>query len=320
MSKTINEPLSENGVDKEPLIKKIFPFVGLIVVIVFFQIASGGKLLAPASISAIISSVFFIMVGSVGFVFLLTQGNLEFSIGGNMAVSCAVAAWAAMVNPVLAIPAGIATGLLIGTVNGIMHVVFKIDAFIATVAMRFILMGVVVIVLNYGVLQAPLSMLDWNNNANKIIVMIIIVVIGYLIYEFTPFGKQNKAVGSNPEAARQSGVKVNLIKFVPFLITGALCGMLGFFNLVKTGTASNTTGGSFFLEVLNAVLLGGMPISGGAGSKYRAVVIGSLTSAFLTVGMTMLGVDSFDRQLINGVVFLVIVALSFDRRGMPIIK
>ena len=150
--------------------------------------------------------------------------------------------------------------------------------------------------------------------------MIIVVIAGYIVYEFTVFGKQNKAVGSNIEAARQSGVRINVIKFVPFLIVGGLCGLLGFFNLVKTGTASNQTGSSFFLDVLNAVLLGGMPLSGGAGSKYRAVIIGSLTSAFLTVGMTMLGVDTFTRQLVSGFVFLVIVSLSFDRKGMPIIK
>ena len=305
--------------NKETL-KKIFPFAGLIFVIVFFQVMSNGRLLARASINAIISSVFFIMTGAVGFVFLLTQGNLEFSIGGNMAVSCVAAAWAAMINPWLAIPAAIATGLLIGFVNGIMHVVLKIDAFIATVAMRFILLGLVVIVLDYGVMAAPLSMLDWNNNTNKLIVMILVVSIGYIIYEFTTFGKQNKAVGSNAEAARQSGIKVNLIKFIPFLIVGGICGLLGFFNLVRTGAATNQTGSSFFLDVLNAVLLGGMPLSGGAGSKYRAVIIGSLTSSILTVGMTMLGVDTFTRQFVNGVVFLVIVSLSFDRRGMPIIK
>ncbi|MBU9745849.1 ABC transporter permease [Lachnospiraceae bacterium ASD3451] len=301
-------------------LKKIFPFLGLIVVILFFSIASQGKLLSKNSLTAVISDSFFIMIGSVGFVFVLTQGNLEFSIGGNVAVSCAVAVRAAMINPWLSIPAAVLTGIFIGAVNGFLHVKLHIDAFIATVAMRFVLLGAVVIILDYSIMQAPLSMMDWNNVPVKLVVMVLVVAAGYIIFEFTSFGKQNKAVGSNIEAARQSGVHVNLVKFVPFLIAGALCGLLGFFNLVKTGTASNQTGSAFFLDVLNAVLLGGMPLSGGAGSKYRAVVVGSLTAAFLTVGMTMLGIDSNSRQLINGLIFLVIVTLSFDRRSMPIIK
>ena len=110
------------------------------------------------------------------------------------------------------------------------------------------------------------------------------------------------------------------IKFMPFVISGSLAGLLSFFSLIRTGTASTNTGSEMLMNVLNAVLLGGMPISGGANTKFRAVIIGSLTMTVLSNGMAMLGVDSYNRQLIKGIVFITAVALSADRRSTNIVK
>jgi ribose transport system permease protein len=150
--------------------------------------------------------------------------------------------------------------------------------------------------------------------------MLVVLLIGFIVFNFTEFGKIGRAVGSCEETARLSGVNVILVKFIPFVIMGALVGMLSFFSLIRTGIASNHTGDDLLMDVLNAVLLGGMPISGGASTKYRAVIIGSLTMTILTNGMAMLGVDSFDRQLIKGIVFLLAIALSFDRHNVIVNK
>lgn len=301
-------------------LKLLIPFLGLLAVILFFQIISGGKLLSLSNLKTVLNEGFFIMIGSVGYAFIMAQGNLDFSVGPNMAVSCTVIVLVAAVNPALAVPAGILTGTLIGFINGTLHVVFGISAFVATLAMQFILSGLAVILLKSGFMPAPLDMLKWNTIPLKLAVLIAIVAVGFLIFNFTDFGKQGRAVGTNIRAAYLSGVNIKMVKLLPFVIMGFLVGILSFFSLIRTGTASNHTGGDFLMNVLNAVLLGGMPITGGVSAKYRAVIVGSMTMAFFTNGMAMMGVDSFDRQLIKGIVFLITIALSFDRKNMSVIK
>lgn len=299
---------------------KFFPLIMLIASVLLFYVLSNGKLLSKSSLKAIFNAAFFTMLTACGFIFPLTQGNLDLSISGMVAVICAVAVRFAKINPYLAIPASLITGLILGSVNGYLYVGLHIDAFIATVAMKFVLLGVVVIILDYTSFSAPLVMLNWDTMPLKITVLLICLVGMGLLYSSTVFGKQVKVAGCNPETAKQSGVNLKLVRFLPFVICGGMCGIVSFFYLVHTGTASNQTGASLFVDVLNAVLLGGLPISGGASSKFRAVILGSLTSAVLSVGMTMLGVDTFTRQMINGLLFLVIVAISFDRRSLAIIK
>jgi ribose transport system permease protein len=186
--------------------------------------------------------------------------------------------------------------------------------------MQFVLSGFVIIILQGGMLASPLAMISWNTVPLKLVVMFLVVCSGFVVFELTPFGKMGRAAGSCMEAARLSGVNITLIKFVPFIISGTLAGMLGFFSLIRTGTASNHTGADLLMDVLNAVLLGGIPISGGANTRFQAVIIGSLTMTILANGMSMLGFDSFDRQLIKGIVFIVAIALSVDRRNIVVIK
>ena len=101
---------------------------------------------------------------------------------------------------------------------------------------------------------------------------------------------------------------------------GCLAGLLGFFSLIRTGTATVTTGSDLFMNVLCAALLGGIPLSGGYGAKFSSVIIGSLTMAFLSNGMVLLGVGTYDKQLIKGIVFLITIAISFDRKNLVAIK
>jgi len=311
---------SKKPVFSIPDFRKIFPVLGLIAVIAFFQIYTGGKVFTVRNLKAVINEGFFIMIGSVGYVFLLSQGSMDFSIGANMCVSCAAAAMGSAISPVLAIPFGVGTGIIIGALNGFIHVKFKIGALIATLAMQFILNGFVVILLDGGTLQPPLNMLKWNTMTLKITTFLVIVIVGYIVFEYTPYGKRCRAIGSCEEVTKQTGVNYPLMKFIPFVIMGAIAGLLGFFSLIRTGTASSHTGSELMMNVLNAALLGGIPISGGATSKYRAVVIGGLTMAFLTNGMTLMGVGNYDKQLIRGIVFLLAIAISFDRKNMTVIK
>ncbi|MGL5435813.1 MAG: ABC transporter permease [Lachnospiraceae bacterium] len=312
--------MKKNSFDLKEFLQKYLPFIGLLIVVLFFQVVSNGKLLSSRNFNSLVNEVFVVLVGTTGMVFLLSQGCLDFSVAANVALSCAFAAKAAQINPLLSLPVAIICGVMIGFANGIVHGVFKVTSFIATLAVSFVLHGLVIWALGNGSISVPYKMLEWDNALSRLIVMVIAVIIGYILFEKTRIGKECKIVGANPEFARQSGISVTKVKIRGFIIMGAMAGIVAFFSLLRSATASSSTGAGFEVNTLNALLLGGMPLTGGATAKYRSAVIGSLIMAVLSIGMNMWGIGILTQQVVKGIVFLVAISMTFERRNMAVIK
>lgn len=301
-------------------LQELLPFLCLIVFLVVFQIGSGGRLLQLKSLKSMINDVFTLMIGTTGMTFLLSQGCLDFSIGANVALSCTLAAMAANIHPLLALPVALVAGTVIGTVNGAVHAVFQVPSFIATLAVSFVLSGATTVLLGSGSLSVPYSMLTWNSLELRLVVLLLVAVVGYILFEKTRIGKQSKIVGTNPEFAQQSGISIRMVKMRGFMIMGVLCGLVAFFALIRSATASSSTGAGFEVNTLNAMLLGGMAISGGSGSKFRSAVIGTLVMTILLTGMNMMGISARAQQVIEGIVFLAAVSMTFERKNTLVIK
>ncbi len=301
--------------------RNIISFLGLVVVVVVLEIASGGALLTLDNVSTIVNELFVLMIGSCAMVFLMAQACMDLSMMGNAAFSCVFAVYAAKINPFLAIPVGIAVGIAIGVVNGLIHTYGKINSLITTIGMSFVLAGLMMLAMNnQGTIPAPMEMHKMDNTALRIVVLVIVGIAGWILFEHTRYGKYCKAMGSNLEAARQSGINIKKIKMISFMLVGGICGLLAFFSILRTGTASSSVATGTQFNILIAVLLGGVSITGGSTSKFRAAIIGSLTMAFLSVGMTICGVDVTMQQFIKGAIFLGIVTVTYDRQGIVIIK
>lgn len=300
--------------------KTIFPYLGFVGVVLFFQIFSGNRVFTAQNFKAIVNEVFFIIIGVTGYIFIMAQGNLDFSIGSLMGLCCAAAVTGANIHPILAIPVAIAVGAAGGLLSGFVHAKLKLGSLVGTMATQYVIGGILLLWLDGGTKMAPLGMLQWNTMTLKVIVILVVVFAGLYVYNYTSYGKYSRAIGSCQEAARQTVVNVPRIKIMSFVIMGCLAGLLGFFSLIRTGTATVTTGSDLFMNVLCAALLGGIPLSGGYGAKFSSVIIGSLTMAFLSNGMVLLGVGTYDKQLIKGIVFLITIAISFDRKNLVAIK
>ncbi len=297
----------------------LIPFIALAAVIIIFQIASEGKVLTERNMKAILNEGFFTIIGAIGLAFVIAQGNLDFSMGGNLGISCALAVTVSLINPWLALPVGVLSGTLIGLLNGAIHAKLHVNSFIATLSVNLILTGMIIVILDSGSLGVPYEMLTWDNITTKSIVLVVVAVIGFVVFSYTKTGKWVKAVGAK-EAAEQSGINVARTKIIGFMIAGGVVGFLAYFNIVRTGSASSMTGAGFEMDALSALLLGGMPLTGGTNSKFRSAVIGGLTMTFLSNGMTMCGIGGELQQLARGIVFLLAVALTFDRKNIPVIK
>ena len=297
----------------------LIPFLGLVFIIILLNILTEGSLLGPKNLMTMFNSFFSIGLGGMGVIFLMSIGETDLSLGAIVGFAAALAALAARTSVLLIFPVVILTGFLVGLINGIVISKLRVPSFIGTLAISFIFRGVTTVLLN-GSIAVPLVLNNFDNDTLKIATLVLLLTTFFIIFEFTRFGKQCRAIGSSSEAAIQSGVNVVKVKLISYIISGLVCGLIAFFSIARTCTASNQTGKGLEFDVLLAVLIGGLPLSGGWQAKYRVVVIGCIAMAMIKSGMSLLQIDGLTQQLVQGFLFLVIVAVSFDRKNASIIK
>lgn len=298
----------------------VIPFVGLVLAIILFQVTSGGRLLSQRNSIVLLNEVFNVIIGASGVLFLMSQGNLDFSMGAIVGMAGAVAANASNTNMAMTLPVALLIGIICGAINGIISAGFGVPSFIATLGMSFVLKGITVMMLNAGSIGIPFELSSFDTVPIRFTTMILVFMITYIIFTYTKLGKQSCAVGSQSTVAKQAGVNVFWVRMFGFMISGLACGLIGFFSIIRGCTASTTTGSGFEIDVLNAMMVGGMAITGGWNSKFRYVIIGSLLMAVVSDGLTLWGIDLFTQQLIKGCIFIIAVALSFDRKNVAVIK
>ena len=308
--------------DKErrgKLVRSLVPFAGLIFIIVFFQVTTGGKLLTTKNLQTILNQIFSIILGACGMVFVISQGNLDFSLGSVSGMAAAVAAMVSGAGMAVSLLLALAVGAAIGALNGLLHVGFRAPANIVTLCTQFTFRGIVQVITATGLI-IPMSWNWLDGTTVKIVVTVLLVAATVVTFSYTKFGKYCKAIGSGGVASIQSGVPLDKMKVLAFLLSGAAAGLCGFFSLIRAGSVAPTTGTGLEMNVLLAIVIGGMPLSGGASSKVRAVILGSTMLAFLMNGLVIWGLNDLVQQGVKGVIFLVAVALSFERGNIAVIK
>ena len=133
-------------------------------------------------------------------------------------------------------------------------------------------------------------------------------------------GPNLKAIGAGEKASRFAGIKVERTKWLVYIIAGAITGLAAFVNIVKVGSVTPSGGTMLETQILIALVLGGMPVSGGPMVRFSNVICGALTFKILASGLQMIGLATERSQLIEGIVFLIVVALFSDRRSLQVIK
>jgi len=293
------------------------PIIGLILIIIIFNILTDGMLLRRNNVKAIINQSFLLMIACLGSVFIFLQGGVDLSMTNAIGMCSIMGAFAlnssGLVPCILAI---VATGLALGAINGFIYANTKISPFILTLAVNLVLDG-----LNYTVTdqQAVISIKrSWQKMFNgmdfKLIVLIIFGLLCYYLYRFTRFGKESRAVGAGEEASRQSGVNVKKIKFLAFLFTGLTSAVYAFMAMMKGGGGAPAAGASVGFNVMTAMILGGSTMDGGMNVNFKSAIVGSLITVVLTNALSMVGMTATLQEVVRGVIFVVVVVISIRTR------
>jgi ABC-type glucose/galactose transport system permease subunit len=127
-------------------------------------------------------------------------------------------------------------------------------------------------------------------------------------------------VNAGEKAAMFSGIRTDRMKFLIYVLAGAITGFAAFINVIKVGSVTSSGGNQLETQILIALVLGGMPISGGAKVRFENIIVGSLLYIVLNSGLTMMGFSTQMMQLIQGIVFLIFVAVFADRESIQVIK
>ena len=306
------------NLSKMTLIRSLLPIVGLIIIFIVFNVLTNGRMIK--NLSLVMSQVYVTMISATGVFFIMTMGGLDFSQGSILGLSSIVVCMVSKVNIPLAIVAGILTGAAIGAFNGFFYVNRKIKSFIVTICTMFLFRGFIKYLTTNAPVAGSAQLINYNTDVIKAVCTIVVLLIGFFLFKFTKFGIYLKAIGAGEKAAKFSGIKTDKMKFLIYTLAGAITGFAAFINCIKVGSVTSSGGSQLETQILIALVLGGMPISGGAKVRFLNVIVGSLLYIVLNSGLTMMGFTTQMMQLIQGVVFLVFVAIFADRQSLQVIK
>ena len=325
MEKTIDKDVPTQK-RKKLLNKKIIfesaPIIGLICLVAAYIGVSNGNV-SLYNLEIIINQSVILTVVAIGAVFIFSLGSFDISLGASMAVSGMIGVMVYNLTESFAIMllACVAAGVLVGTVNSLLSAIFNLPAFVSTIAMLSILSSLVDLILdgnNNIKLIGSTAAID--NLLVKLFILVVFFAIAFYLFNKTAIGRKNKFLGSNPIAASQTGISIVKQTIYSFCFSGLGVGLAAFLTILRAPTLSKSTGGSIGMDVLIAIVFGGMSVSGGSRSKIGASIIGALSITVLNQVLLVLGASFGMTQLIKGVIFLAVVfvaTLNYRTKLLP---
>ena len=298
------------------------PFAALIVLFaVFCGIVSSKGYRLDMYIKIIFNEGIVLSIVATGAIFIYTLGSFDISLGAATLFSATlgVMTYNATENFILMIVVILLSGIVCSLLNSVLASIFKITVVCSTVAMMSVLSAIASQIITtkggaVGGISIPSEVVKHlDTSAFKIIVLVIWVVVCAFIFDYTKFGRREKFVGGNPICAQLSGIKYNTYAILGFLLAGIGVGIGAFMTLVYTPSVTTTTAGDIGMNIMVAIVFGGMPISGGARSKIYAAVVGGFSYIILNNILDLL-IDSTSgygiTQIVSAVFFLVVVYVA----------
>jgi len=295
----------------------------LIVLIALFSVISK-NFLTMNNVLNILRQVSIVGISSVGMTFVLLTGGIDLSVGSIIGVAGVGVAQLMLLDfgqlPIWLIILVSCLIMLVvctflGLLNGFFINQFNIPPLITTLGTMTALRGLAykitgglpvfgfdraIAVLGQGYLWfIPVP----------VIFMVVTFAIGIIFVEKTRFGRYIYGVGGNEEATHLSGINIKKVKYIVYGISGFLSGLAGLVLLARINSGQPKGGQGYEMDIITAVVLGGVSISGGEG-KLLFVVIGVLIMGVLSNGMIMMNVDDYSQQIVKGLVLILAVGLD----------
>ena len=305
-------------------LKRLLPYVSLVVLFVFLSVASP-YFLTVNNLSSVVRQTTVITIMAIGMTVVIASGGIDLSVGSMVGLTgvCGAMLVAREAMTPLALAGAVAVGVGCGLANGMVITLLRIPPFIATLGTLGIYRGVTLI-LTDGIpvanLKRDFGVLATGNVAGVVPVpllfMVAVAALVHFVLKYTRLGRYSYAIGSNAEAARCSGIPIGKYTAAIYALGGGLAGLAGMIEAARLVTGQPTAGEGYELRVIAAVVIGGGSLNGGQGTVLGTIV-GSFIMGLLSNGCNLLGISPFLQQVIVGAVIVLAVTFDeFQRRRM----
>ncbi|PPF37115.1 MULTISPECIES: ABC transporter permease [unclassified Pseudoclavibacter] len=311
------------NLDSLPTLAAVVIFVGMLA---YGELAYGG-ILQFSTLSNLLINNAYLIVLAIGLTFVILTGGIDLSVGAVIAVSSLIGVMlsSAGLPAILVIVLMIGVGSLFGLASGILIHSFRVQPFIATLAMMFLARGLASMLSTEPQRLADDSPIRGLSTEIKIIdgpkindlvvtpavvIAVLLVGVAFFILHRTRFGRTVYAMGGSEQSALLMGLPVARTKIMIYVISGTLAGIAAVLYTSKLGIAQNITGVGWELDAIAAVIIGGTLLTGGGGFVLGSVV-GALVLGLMNVLITRDGsIPPEATTIITGGILLVFVLLQ----------
>jgi ribose/xylose/arabinose/galactoside ABC-type transport system permease subunit len=298
----------------------LVPLLLMIVIVgiinpVFFSYYNFISVARAVSLTAIVA---------MGMTFVLVARELDLSVGSILGLSSVTAGWVLVRGaPILVgILVGVFTGVLLGFANGLMIIRLRIPSLIVTLGTMYAARGCVyVITSGRPIYPMPQALQDIGVGKiagvpNAVYVLIVIAVLAHFILTRTVFGREVRAIGGNPEAARVTGINTDRVRLAVFLMTGFCSGIAGVLLLGRLNSAEPGAGVALEMTVIASTIIGGTSLFGGYGT-IPGTVIGTILTGIMVSALVLLHIPAYYEQIVVGIIIIVAVTMDqYQRRRL----
>jgi rhamnose transport system permease protein len=247
---------------------------------------------------------------------LIIAGEIDLSVAAIVAFASTMMGYVASIGGGTGamVMTGLATGILCGALNGTLVTRFALPSIVVTIGTMSLFRGIAFIMLGDQVYKGYPASFAWFGQGyvwwvfsfELVFFLISAIVFGILLHK-TSFGRTIYAIGNNPVAAQFSGVRVNRVKFILFLLTGLMSGVASILLTARLGSTRPSIATGWELEAITMVVLGGVSILGGSGT-IPGVVIAGFIMCFVTFGFGLLNVPGIVMSIFVGLLLILVIA------------
>ena len=290
---------------------------GLLMLVCFLISILNKNFIKPTNLINILRQASLLFILGIGMTLVILTGGIDLSNGAVVAFSSCIGAILLKSDlPVIfGILVALSIGMACGIVNGAVVSYLRIPSFIATFAMMFIARGVGYIILRGRPIFGFKPALRFIGAGYlfgipvPIIISILLLLIFYIMLEFTPFGVNINAIGSNIESSRLVGINTNKVRILVYMLSGLMSAFAGLLYMARLNTASPMIGSSFPLDAIAIVIIGGASLEGGEGNLI-GTAIGALIITVIINGMNLMNISSLWQGFIKGGLILSIITIK----------
>lgn len=306
---------------KEFIVRYIMYLV-LVLMCLILAVASD-KFLTMNNLLTIVKQISIQSIVAIGMTMIIITGNIDLSVGSIVAFS-SVSAAMMMTSGVPVVIACILTLIIsgiLGLISGGVTAKLKLHSFLVTLALMQAFRGLAQTmtggypVAGFDTSFGKLASASIGPVPLLVVYMIVFYAIFIYVLKYTAFGRSIYAIGGNQESARLSGINVERVKTIVFVISSMLCGVAGLLLTAKVRSGDPTCANGWEMDTIAGAIIGGTNMMGGEG-KLGGTIIGLLFVGILSNGMILLGVNAYMQSVIKGlVIFLAVILNSIQKRG-----